>query len=442
VEDKEVPLADSLTIHPVSKASKRNRKSEGPRGATKRTKKTYKARKSATSNATAGLLETGVLASSQGSSNESVDADDSADDLTQPVSRIVTGGMVALLATTIIEVEQDAPTYKEAMAGKNRGQFLEAISKEYASLKENGVFSEPCLLPERFSAIGTKMVLKVKESKSAEVPRKFKARLCGLGYRQEAGVNYFDTFAPVATYSSIRLLTIICATLDLEMDTVDVTTAFLLAPLKEDIYINIPDGYPNSNDSNLGGKVIKLQKSLYGLKQAPHDWNQEINGYLLSIGFKPTISDPCFYVGTVNGVKCYLLLYVDDMVIATKDRTNMQQLKKTINAKFPIVDNGPIEFFLNMHFVRDWKTHTIAIHQTPRIKRLMQDSRFSREDVEYMERSIKIPAKSDVMLTREMCPVEPQEKADMVDVPYKSILGIILYIAITARPDLATAICS
>jgi hypothetical protein len=131
------------------------------------------------------------------------------------------------------------------------------------------------------------------------------------------------------------------------------------------------------------------------------------------------------------------------MVIATKDRGSMQRLKKTINSKFPIVDNGPIEFFLNMHFSRDWKNHTIAIHQTPRIQRLIKDARLSKEDMEYLAKSIKIPAKSDVILTRDMCPVESKDiETTMSKIPYKSILGIILYIAITARPDLTTAVSS
>ena len=96
------------------------------------------------------------------------------------------------------------------------------------------------------------------------------------------------------------------ATLDYEIDTVDVTTAFLLSPIKEEVYIKIPSGY---SEYPVGSnKVLPLLKCLYGLKQAPMEWNYELDKYLVSIGFVPAISDPCIYKRARNtGPDEYLL---------------------------------------------------------------------------------------------------------------------------------------
>jgi hypothetical protein len=166
-------------------------------------------------------------------------------------------------------------------------------------------------------ALSTKMVLKRKASPSQDSAPVYKARLCGKGFLQIHGVDYFSTFSAVATYNTIRAFVGVLATLDYEIDTVDVITAFLLAPLKEEIYIKIPDGYPNAAELRNAGMVLRLLKSLYGLKQAPHDWNQEIHGYLLYLGFMSFSTDRCVYVGQFMGVTCYILLYVDDMILGT-----------------------------------------------------------------------------------------------------------------------------
>jgi len=129
------------------------------------------------------------------------------------------------------------------------------------------VFSEPILLPNGQKALDTKMVLKIKEAEYEGTPRRYKARLCGKGYRQTHMVNYFDTYAPVVTYNTLRIFLTMMAGMDYEMDVIDVTTAFLLSPIKEDIYIKIPSGYPIKAGQER--MVLKLNKCLYDLKQAP-----------------------------------------------------------------------------------------------------------------------------------------------------------------------------
>ena len=123
------------------------------------------------------------------------------------------------------------------------------------------------------------------------------------------------------------------ASMDYEMHTLDVQTAFLLSPIKEEIYIKIPSGYSNSKVTN-PNMVLRLKKCLYGLKQAPMEWNNEMNSFLKSIGFLPTETDHCVYVKPSETNPSYILLYVDDLLLATSSQEEMAVLKKTIDGKF------------------------------------------------------------------------------------------------------------
>lgn len=152
------------------------------------------------------------------------------------------------------------------------------------------------------------------------------------------------------------------------------------------------------------------------------------------------MSDACVYVGKWEGTVVYILIYVDDMLIAAPNRMVMATVKAKIHSRFPLTDNGPLTFWLNMHFVRDRMNRTIAIHQEPKIVKLVNDQRFSPADRMKVTKSCKIPASPDVILTKDMCPTESNEIARMATVPYKSVLGQLLYIAITARPDISTAV--
>ena len=152
---------------------------------------------------------------------------------------------------------------------------------------------------------------------------------------QRHGVDFDETFAPVCKYNSLRILLSIVATEDLELDQLDIVTAFLIPNLKELVYMQQPDGIESTDPK----QVCQLLKSLYGLKQAPRAWNQEIDTFLKSIGFTSTTVDPCVYIGDFKEEgKCYINLYVDDMPIAAK-RPLLNRIKNLIKAKFNTTDN-------------------------------------------------------------------------------------------------------
>lgn len=403
---------------------------------------------SSTADATPNSITTDVATNStdvneenSNNQNETDSGDESPDEIISYYTRLISLSQEdeELLNTVLLITNNpDSPSLSEAMNGKHREQFKIAISKEYQSLDQHQVFSKPMKLPEGKVALKTKMVLKIKEAESELLDRIFKARLCIKGYTQQFEIDYFFTFAPVAAYNSVRMFVSICASIDYELDNIDVKTAFLHAPLEEEIYIKIPYGYPvEKGQENM---VLRLLKALYGLKQAPYSWNKEIDEFLKSLGFKQLESDRCIYVGTWNNATVYLLVYVDDILIGTSDRTIMANVKSKINEKFPCKDHGPITFFLNMHFIRNWKNHTISIHQESKIAKVINDTRYSEKDRLTITKACKIPASSELILSKDMCPTDPIEIERMSKLPYKSILGQLLYISITARPDISTAV--
>ncbi len=163
------------------------------------------------------------------------------------------------------------------MNRSDKTKWLSAITKEYDALFLNHTFSEPMTLPPNQKAIDIKMVLKIKEPEIIGTEGRYKARLCGKGFQQIYQMNYFETFAPVTTYNSLRLFLTIMAMMNYEIDVIDIITAFLLSNLEEEVYIKIPPGYPKDHKK---GQVLKLLKGLYGLKQGPLVWNSELDNFL------------------------------------------------------------------------------------------------------------------------------------------------------------------
>jgi hypothetical protein len=139
-------------------------------------------------------------------------------------------------------------------------------------------------LPPGKRAIGCKWVFRTKYNADGSIA-KLKARICAKGYSQVEGVDYDETYAPVARLSSLRLLLSIAASFNLEVYQMDVVTAFLLADLDDEIYMKPPPGI------DAKGLVCRLKKSLYGLKQAPHLFNEKMDRVLRSLGFIPTTID-------------------------------------------------------------------------------------------------------------------------------------------------------
>jgi hypothetical protein len=146
---------------------------------------------------------------------------------------------------------------------------------------------------------------------------KYKARFVAKGYSQIPNIDFYETFSPTVHMTSIRILMHIAAQENLMIHQMDVKTAFLNAPIDCELYVEQPQGFEvlGPNNEKL---VCKLNKSLYGLKQSGRNWNNLVNECLIQEGFTNSMSDSCVYVKGEGKTKIFLLLWVDDILVAVK----------------------------------------------------------------------------------------------------------------------------
>nr|GEZ00363.1 zinc finger, CCHC-type [Tanacetum cinerariifolium] len=239
-------------------------------------------------------------------------------------------------------IEEDPRTYNEAMQSLDATLWKEAIDDKIRSIMENNtwVLSD---LPPGCKLLGCKWIFKKKMKVDGTID-KFKARLVIQGFRQKAGIDYFDTYAPVARITTIRLLLALAAIHNLVIYQMDVKTAFLNGDLDEEVYMKQPEGFVMPGNEH---KACKLVKSLYGLKQPPKQWNQKFDEVVLSSGFHLNQSDKCVYSKFDDSGKCVIIcLYVDDMLIFGTDQNQVDKTKKFLSLRFSMKDMGEADVIL------------------------------------------------------------------------------------------------
>ncbi|KAH3899240.1 uncharacterized protein SCDLUD_004673 [Saccharomycodes ludwigii] len=230
--------------------------------------------------------------------------------------------------------------FSAALKGPNGKKWKSACQQELNSLVENHTF-DLVSPPSDTKTIGSRWVFTIKDSGL------YKARLVAQGFTQRAGIDYNETFAPVIRYSSVRLFLAVAASRGFLIHQMDVTTAFLNAPIDTPIYVRPPVGYPHAP-----GMVWKLNKSLYGLKQAPLLWNQTIAGKLAHIGFTKHPSEHGLFVCCNNSDETFVALYVDDLLIAGSSSANVSKVKHYLSECFQMKDLGPASKFLGMNITQ------------------------------------------------------------------------------------------
>ena len=264
---------------------------------------------------------------------------------------------------TMLMVEQGPAMYGQAMATQEAAEWREAIDSEAASIEENGTFKDISGLPEGKKAIPTKIILTRKLDPTGK-PIRYKARLVAQGFRQTLGVDYHETYSPVADMASVRIALTIAATLDLEVEQLDVVTAFLGSELQEAVYVKLPDGL-------LGGpRNVRRRKSLYGLKQSTRCWYITMDSFILSeLGFTRCRFDTCIYIRESDGMM--IVLYVDDLLIIGK-ADMVAEVREKIATRFDVVFLGPVNRFLGMVIERDRSTRRIYLSQSGYIERNLE----------------------------------------------------------------------
>jgi len=320
-------------------------------------------------------------------------------------------------------------TYKEVVRCGDSENWISAMDEEMQSLEKNSTW-EVVPLPKQKKIISCKWIFKRKEGLSPSEPPKYKARLVAKGNSQIPGVDYNDVFSPVVKHSSICTFLSIVASHDLELEQLDVKTAFLHGELEEDIYMDQPEGFIVPGKEKY---VCKLKRSLYGLKQSPRQWNKRFDSFMLSHGIKRSKYDSYVYIKHVNGSPIYLLLYVDDMLIAANNKIEITKLKRLLSSEFEMKDLGSAKKILSMEISRDRKSGLLFLSQQNYIKKVLQC--FNMQNA----KAVSTPIAPHFKLSAAHCPSTDAEIEYMSRVPYSSVVGSLMYAMVCSHPDLSYA---
>jgi hypothetical protein len=337
--------------------------------------------------------------------------------------------MMSAIASGIAALEQQTPqTYRQAMASPDAPEWKAGLQKEFQSCTDQHVWTvmRRDELPKGANVLPCKEVFKVKIDEYGTVIER-KARFTPKGFRQKQGVDFFDTYARTGQYKTLRVALSLVAKWDHELAQFDVPTAFLNAPVDEDIYMELPEGFKQA------GMVCKLHKSLYGLKQAPRNWDRLIHGFITGdMAFKATVSDPSLYrKRSRSGRLMMIYRFVDDMQgsFHADDSIEFQESVALLQHRFNIKKLGTASWMLGMRITRDRKARTITLDQELYVTKALE--RYGLHQC----RVVNTPEAVGAAFLTNIALDVPADKQR-----YMEMTGTLMYAAISTRPDIAHAV--
>ena len=314
--------------------------------------------------------------------------------------------------------------WEEAMQRPDAEEWRQAAQLEMGSHHRQGTWKVTSAVPPGKKAVGSKWVFKIKIKADGTLD-KYKARIVAQGYAQQGGIDYKETFSPTALLETVRLLCALAHHHKLELESMDVVAAYLHGTLKEEVYMKGPPGFPDS------GPYVRLVRSLYGLKQSGREWNEVLVDKLTNDGYKQCVKESCVFVKGKIGEDglAIVVVYVDDLIIATGSRGQMQRCKETFKGWFAITDNGPLSSILGLRV--DRSGGNMRIMQTAYIDGVV--NKFKLTSLKPKSTPLgQIESKS-------MIPHDGHASKSQIH-EYASMIGCLNWIAMGTRPDIAYAV--
>ncbi|GJZ23434.1 retrovirus-related pol polyprotein from transposon TNT 1-94 [Tanacetum coccineum] len=276
--------------------------------------------------------------------------------------------------------------------------------------------------PDCAMIIALKWIYKVKLDEYGDV-LKNKARLVAKGYRQEEGLDFEESFAPVARLEAIRIFLANAASKNMTVYQMDVKTAFLNGELKEEVYVSQPEGFV---DPDRPHHVYRLKKALYGLKQAPRAWYDTLSKFLLAQGFSKGVVDPTLFIRKTGKHTLHVQIYVDDIIFASTDPKDCDRFSNEMSSKFQMSMMGQISFFLGLQISQNPKG--IFINQSKYANEILKKFDLHKSDL------VDTPMVERTKLDEDLSGI-PVDQTQ-----YRSMIGSLMYLT-ASRPDLVFAVC-
>jgi hypothetical protein len=325
-------------------------------------------------------------------------------------------------------------TYAESQEGPESKYWSRARKNERHAMQKKQVL-EVVRIPPGVRPVKSKYVYKRKFKKDGSL-KKYKARMIALGYGQVKGVDVDNTFAPVVKGITVRLLLALAFIFSMHVHQLDVTTAFLYADIEGDVYMEptpdyeLPDGY-----------CFRLLKALYGLRSSPRSWWKHLNKFIKTLNFKSCVLEPCLYHMVYKGEQMYLMIYVDDILIASSNLDHIKEIKELFCNKFDMTDMGELEHFLNVRVTRT--KDYMQMDQTVYTEKVLEKNAAFLGPADKTKKN-PLPADASDRIAKGARDaaegVSEEDQAYLDNFPYRSLLGAVLYLSLNTRPDIAYAV--
>ncbi|GJU54752.1 retrovirus-related pol polyprotein from transposon TNT 1-94 [Tanacetum coccineum] len=325
-------------------------------------------------------------------------------------------GDMCMYALTVSTVEPK--NVKEAMTDP---AWIESMQEELLQFKRLDVWVL-VPLPDNIKPLTLKWLFKNKHDEENTVIRN-KSRLVVRGYRQEEGIDFEESFAPVARMEAIRIFLAYAAHKSFTVFQMDVKTAFLHGTLKEDVYVCQPEGFI---DADHPSHVYKLKKALYGLKQAPRAWYDELSTFLLQNHFFKGIIDPTLFIRRFDDDILVVQVYVDDIIFGSTHPRYTQLFSDLMKSRFEMSMMGEMTFFLGLQV--NQSPRGIFINQSNYVLEILK--KYGMETCDPVGTPMEIKDKLD--LDQNGSPVDATK--------YRSMIGALMYLT-SSRPDIVHATC-
>ena len=335
-----------------------------------------------------------------------------------------------LIASATQDTDSDPKTLGEAQARSDWPLWKVAMDKEMDTLEKAKTWST-VPRPSNTNIVGSKWVFRIKRKADGSID-KYKARLVARGFTQIYGVDYFDTYSPVAKMASFRAILAIAARQDWEVESFDFNGAYLNGTLgeKEEIYMQEPPGYETQGERS----VKRLLKSLYGLKQAGRKWYEALTGALADLGLRASTADPGVFLAQVESHSLILAIHVDDCILTGSSPDLIADYKRKFNARYTLTDLGPVHWFLGIKITRNRSARTLSLSQRSYIDTIL--TWFQLSDAKpYC--TLMAPG---AIYSTDNCPSDATEATRMRKVPYREAVGSLMYASVATRPDISHAV--
>lgn len=336
---------------------------------------------------------------------------------------------------------------QQAISSTDAEEWYDAMATELKSIINYGTW-ELVERPKNQKVIGSRIVLRNKFAPDGTLEKR-KARIVAKEFTQRPGIDFGETFSPVTRFSSIRLMTALASRDNMTIHQLDVATAYLNGSLEERVYMEVPKLmvkilkfiiYTETRESVIkinaermlnelleGDKVCLLKKALYGLRQAGRQWHDRLSRELRNLGAIRSDSDACIYYKGQGGDLVMIAIYVDDILVASRNISEIEQIKAGLGRCFDVKDLGEIKHCLGLEFARNQNGY--FIHQKGYVEIL---DRFHMNDCK--------PVSTPILSGRRLNEPTDDEDPNIQELPYREFVGSLMYLASATRPSVVSRV--